>query len=323
MKSRIIILTLMLGILSVVSVQGGRRIVPETLLSDRQFGMAANFLQHYFNLLSQPLTEENEDIIRRIKDDGFTYSKGNDIKMRDLTEDADFFIDFDNGAYSACWEKEGSPIVVCEFPAKIGLMRLENKKELENHIIEMFRTASANPTSTSRPTTSIESVTAMPFSDFYVKDIGSFITPDLTHKIVYLPSEVNNRECELVCDPGKYPLESLSNMLLTGYSEKNVPIDLTIRQYGYNSTPIVTSLAKLYDIFSEEGCIPYWGVKEHAGDKVKGIYVWKNDMGGYCHLVSLEVPLSALSTEGKLKATLHSYLRLDNLKSLFADFSEQ
>lgn len=322
MKLRNLILTLMLGLLSALSVQGGRRIVPESLLTDRQFGMAANFLQLYFELLSQPLTEENEDKIRRMKDDGFTYSQGNDSKMRALTDDSDFFIDFDNGIYSACWEKDGNVLVECEFPAKIGLMRLENKKELENHIIKSFSTHTDTPPIQPLPSASMETLTAVPFSDFYVMDIGSFLTPELSHKIIYLPSEEDNTMCVMVFDAGKYPLESISNMLLTGYSENQVPVNLTVNRYGYDSTSVSTSLAKLYDIFSEEGCVPYWGVKEQKDNQVKGIYLWKNDMGGYCHLVSLEMPLSTLSSETGIKATLHSYLRLDNVKSLFAEFPE-
>ena len=111
-------------------------------------------------------------------------------------------------------------------------------------------------------------------------------------------------------------------MMMTGYSKEDPDIDLKIRQYGYGVTDVTTTLSALYNIFSEEGCTPYWGVKETTGDAVKGLYVWKNDMGGYCHVVSVEVPLEALESKHNAKATLHCYVRLDNLKSIFADYPE-
>lgn len=312
---------LMLALVSMLP-SFGKGIVPDSMLEDRQFGMATNFLQRYQQLLSTPDSEEKSDRIRRVKEDGFKYTKGNDRSFMAIPEDADFSIDFNKGVYTASWSTEGKTLVECNFPAKVGLMKIEDKKGLELLMIEKFRGRTSSADDIPLPTATIKEVSKLPFSDFYIKSNDTFITSNLSNQIIYLPSKEAIDKFEMVYDSGKFPVETISNIMMTGYSKDNLGIDLKIKQYGYGATDVPTTLSTLYDIFSEEGCDPYWGLKETTGDVVKGLYIWKNDMGGYCHVVSMEVPLEALSSKCNAKATLHCYVRLDNLKSLFADYPE-
>ncbi len=318
LKRTVVLILALVGMLPLM----GKGIVPESMLEDRQFGMATNFLQRYSQLLSTPDSEEKSDRIRRVKEDGFKYSKGNDRSFMAIPEDADFSIDFNKGVYTASWTKDGKTLVECSFPAKVGLMKIEDKKGLELLMIEKFRAQTSSAGDVPIPTATIKEVSKLPFSDFYIKSNDSFITSNLSNQIVFLPSKEAIDKFEMVYDPGIYPVETISNMMMTGYSKENLGIDLKIKQYGYEATDVATTLATLYDIFSEEGCDPYWGIKETTGEMVKGLYIWKNDMGGYCHVVSMEVPLEALSSKDNAKATLHCYVRLDNLKSLFADYPQ-
>lgn len=297
-------------------------IIPDFMLEDRRFSMATNFLQRYFQLLSMPDSEEKSDRIRRIKEDGFKYSKGNDQSFMAIPEDADFSIDFNKGVYSAIWDSKGNTLVACTFPAKVGLMKIENKKGLELLMIEKFRNHCSSGNLTTLPTAKENEVSKLPYSDFYVKYGTSFISSELSNKTLFIISEANNSTYEMVNDAGKYPIETISNIMLTGYSKVDIDIDLKIKQYGYGSTDVSTHLSDLYDILAEEGCEPFWGLKETSGDTVKGLYLWKNDMGGYCHVISIEIPMAALSSKSKAKAILQCYVRLDNLKSLFADYPD-
>ncbi len=323
MKHRFLRLTFAIHLAAICIAQSaGKSIVPDFMLEDRQFGMAANFLQRYSEIVSLPESEENADRIRRVKEDGFKYSKGNDHTLSALPENADFSIDFNKGVYSASWTVDGKTLVECSFPAKVGLMKIENKKGLELMMIDTFRNHTSSVANCSIPTATAKDVSKIQFSDFFVKNGDSFLTSDLSNKTLFFPLNEADDVYTLVYDPGKYPLETLSNILITGYSKGDIDLDLKIKQYGYDSTDVATNLASLYNIFTQEGCVPYWGVKETTADTIKGLYLWKNNMGGYCHVVSLEVPISALSSKSKAKASLNCYVRLDNLKSIFADHPE-
>ena len=321
MKARKLFILILFGLLTALGVRSGN-IIPDELLGDPKFGMAARFLNRYSYLLSLPDTEEKEDRIRRVKDDGFSYEKGNDAAFLAIPEGSDFSIDFNKGVYAAQWSVGDKVMVACRFPAKVGLMKQENKKDLELLLIDRFRSAPVSDIKQSIPSATDKDVRKIPFSDFYVRNGDSFISSKLANHTVFLPKDGDKGSFILVFDPGKYPVETVSNMFLTGYSPSRIPIELQIKQYGYASTSVDTGLAELFSIFSEEGCSPYWGLKENVGENVKGLYLWKNDMGGYCHVVSVDMPLSAISEGGKVNATLHCYVRLDNLKSLFDEYPE-
>lgn len=311
--------TIVFYILSVVNTQGECRIIPSSFLENKQFGMAADFLCRYVDLISGPETEKSIDIIRRIKDDGFTYTKGNDRDLQALTADIDFSINFEDGIYTAEWAKNGTLMVACKFPAKVGLMKLENKKGLEWMMIDKLKSNSYSGAGKDLPTALKKEVNKLPFTDFYVKEGGSYVTPDLANRVIYEAAKSKSGRCRMLHDMERYPVESLSNMLITGYDPMNMTVTLTVSQYGNEQTKLTTGISAIHGIFSEEGCVPYWGVKKQSGDKVSGVYLWKNDMGGYCHVISLDVPLSSLSSGGEITATLHAYVRLDNLKNLFEE----
>lgn len=306
-------------ILPAIKSQGECRIIPPSFLENREFGMAASFLSRYVDLISGPQTEKSADIIRRIKDDGFSYTKGNDNTLISLTADNDFSINFEDGIYYAEWGKDSRVEVACKFPAKVGLMKLENKIGLESMIIEKFRASSISGVSIDLPTASEKEVSKLPFSDFYIKDGGCYVTPQLANKVIFESAKNRAGTYRMLHDLDKYPLESLSNMLITGYDPKNMPVEMTVNQYGNEQTKLTTGISAIHGIFSEEGCVPYWGVKKQSGDMVSGVYLWKNDMGGYCHVISIDAPLSNLASGGEITATLHAYVRLDNLKNLFEE----
>ncbi len=322
MKNLSLLISIFLGVFSTFTMSGSLRGIPSSLLEDRQLGMAARFLNHYAEIVSLPQSEEKEDKLRRIKDDGFTYLAGNDATLLSLPEDVSFSLDFNKGVYTARWEKNGRVLTSCRFPAKIGLLKQGNKKDLELLMIEKLQASNGAGNPITLPMASSQELKRLPFSEFYIKDNGHYITPELASKIIYLPSKGRKDEMPLLINFGKYPVESLSNVFLTGYAPQPIQMDVTVKQYGYTSSTVETTLSDLFTLLSEEGCFPFWATKELKGDMVEGVYLWKNDMGGYCHVVNVKAPMSAVESGGKINATLFSYVRLDNLKSLFEEFPD-
>lgn len=299
---------------------GEQRIVPVDVAENSEFKYAVAFLERYNNLISGSQDESVRDSIRRVKEDGFAYTIGNDNVFRNLSGKEDFSILFNDGVYIAEWSKDGVIKVACTFPAIIGLLTFSNKIELESKFITRLAELQCKESLISRPIRLKEDLKPVMLSDFYVEDKGFYITPRLRHQLIF--SSVDNDKCKLLIDTVCYQLESLANMMLSGFSDTPKSINLKVSQYGNKVQTLDLDFATLFDALSSEGSTPYWGVDTFDGKRVKGLYVWLNSSGGFVHMLSVNVPITVLSDSDKIEAKLHCYLRLDNLKSIFEKYPE-
>lgn len=303
--------------------RGEPNIVPSTIKHSKEYRPAAEFLENYARLIAYlPGTAASNDSIRRIKEDGFSYIVGNDSQMVSLTGNEDFSIGLSGYLYTAKWSSGGTTIVECSFPANIGLLKFSNKISLEDQLIERLIAASKQSLENSLPVCPKDELTRVALSDYYLSDNGYYITPRLKNQIVYEPIPHDTVTCRLLIDSNKYQLESLANMMLSGYSTNPHNVHLQVNQYGYKDHTVEMPFANLFQLLSDEGSTPYWGVDTFNGKDVKGVYVWVNLYGGYAHLLSVNIPIDAVSTAANFTAKLHCYLRLDNLKSLFEEYNQ-
>lgn len=302
--------------------KGEPNIMPSSIKQDNRFQLASNFLEHYVHLLESPRTEEVKDSIRRIKEDGFQYIIGNDKQLVNLkgTEDFSISINNENYQYITEWSENGKTLVKCSFPANIYLLTSSNKIELENNMIRRLNEVKYKSTGIKLPKVEKSILQKVSLSNFYVADHGFYITPRLKNQITYEIDTENPDSCLMLIDTEKYQLESLSNMLLTGYSRNPQNMKVKVSQYGYKHQTIEVPLSNLFELLTEEGCIPYWGVDKYNGKVVNGVYLWINLYGGYAHLMTLESPIDAIDITSNHLVKLHCYLRLDNLKSLFEEY---
>lgn len=313
---------LLLIILSPYLVCGKESVVPTDISSNPDFRLVSNFLIKYYELLHRNQTLETSDSLRRIKEDGFKYIIGNDIKLRNLSGKENFSIIFSNNEYDVTWSNEEKPVVNCVIPANIGLLTFANKIELEDSMIESLQNAATRSQySASRPVESLDNLTKVTLSDYYVKDRGFYLTPRLRNQLVY--SSISNgsaKNCSLLIDNDRYRLESIANVLLSGYTPFPLDVQVSVKQYGSKMQTINLPFPSLYEILSENNSTPYWGVETFDGVTVSGVYIWTNRYGGYNHLLSLSIPVSILSKPSTMTATLYCYIRTDNLKSLFEEY---
>lgn len=312
--------TVIVAAFSIFPLWGRQSIVPDGVKDSPDFTLACEFLDSYVSLLDNPASVTASDTIRMVKEQGFRYLKGNDNDLGSLSGDEEFSISFNNGVYSTEWSRDGRQIVACSFPSRIDLLTFSNKIQLEDRMVKVLNGESSGRRSYVIPAMPVERLKKVEYSPFYVRDLGYYITPRLSHQVVYQPIEGSNDKCELVVNHAAYPLECVSNYMLTGFSP--YPIDLTVdvSRYGYQSTPVSISLEELFGKLSAEGSIPYWGVDEYDARTVKGLYVWLNKPGGFAHVLTVEIPVSDLSSSSTAKARMNCYVRLDNLKNLFEEF---
>ena len=288
--------------------------------SQDQFKFAIDFLNNYRSLINQPQNDSIANIIRKTKEYGFKYIKGDDSSLRKIKGDTDFSISLSNGRYLVNWLNNGRSIVECQFPANYGMMTFSNKIDLEKRMASKIENIKDSIISGHTNLVSKNELDSVDYSDLYVKDKGFYITPRLRNLTVYKDSD-SEKLCKLLTDfEGIYLLESVQNMMLTGLWPVPVMVNLSLSEYGYKKSKYHKPLAGLYSIFNEEGSIPYWGIESFDGDLVKGVYVWKNEYGGFNHVLSVEIPIEVLKNGGDINASLFCYIRTDNLKALFQEF---
>lgn len=306
-------------VLSTLTVWGERGIVPSEVSKMPEYALAASFLQGYANLLDSPQTTEVSDRIRRTKEDGFKYIMGTDNGFRQLSGREEFSISFSNGGYSASWSDCGKTKVEVSFPANIGLMTFSNKVDLEKRMIEKLSAVAESTPSQMQLIVLRESLSEISYSDYLLKDNGFYLIPRLKNQLVYKSIESSD-SCALLIDNNRYAPESIANVLLSGYSPQPLMVNVRIRQYGYKSQELEIPFSALYSLLSENGSTPYWGIESFDGKEAKGLYVWQNTYGGYNHMLTLTIPTTIITEPTTINATLHCYIRTDNLKSLFEDY---
>lgn len=120
-----------------------------------------------------------------------------------------------------------------------------------------------------------------------------------------------------VCSPSS-PLRSVSNMMLTGYANRELPMRLEINQYGFKSDTIDIALQQLTKFCENEGCRLYFGFKTHSDEFVTGTLFACNQQLAYTHLISVEFPLSILyGREDVIKAKAYFYIPIQNIPDKF------
>ncbi|MDE6561814.1 MAG: hypothetical protein K2K75_10570 [Muribaculaceae bacterium] len=299
---------------------GRPSVVPDYIRDSEDFELAYKFLDHYHELLKHSGIESVGDSLRQTRERGLKYRVGNDSRFKSLTGEEEFSLSLTDGLYSAQWRRDGNLLVECSFPSRIDLLTFSNKVELEDVMLSKLKAQDIENAVEAVPQEDMSKLRRIEYSPFYVRDLGYYITPRMSHQVVYQPLDSISNICELLVNSPKYPLECISNYMLTGYSPEPIAINLKMDRYGYQTESVTIDFGKLFRILSSEGSVPYWGVEEYDGDIVKGLYVWLNRFGGFAHIITIDIPVNTISALSKANARMHSYVRLDNLKSLFEEF---
>lgn len=129
--------------------------------------------------------------------------------------------------------------------------------------------------------------------------------------------EMKNGEISVMIDSRK-PVRSVSNILLTGVFDREIPMRLTVNRYGYRSTQADVTLQQFVNLCREEGCKLYVGIKSHDKGHVSATVFALNSKLAYNHVLSVKFPLSLLDGgEGMVEAVAYAYIPLQNVTEKF------
>lgn len=147
-----------------------------------------------------------------------------------------------------------------------------------------------------------------------IVDGGKYLS-ELIRGDIYLTENRGKRK--LLCSP-QSPTRSVGNIMLTGISEHDIPLNLTVDKYGYKADSISITLQQLVAFCQAEGCKLYFGVKTQDERTLKGTLFALNEKLAYNHVFAVEFPLAILKGEEcGLRGTLYCYIPLQNVTEKF------
>lgn len=152
---------------------------------------------------------------------------------------------------------------------------------------------------------------------FCIVSNGCYLSNEIRSDLYLNKKKDNGQEYVVLIDKAK-PLQSITNILLTGCINRDIPMMLTIDKYGYSKVKLEVSLQQVLRFFFQDGCSPYLGIKTYDGTVLTATLFALNTKMGYNHMLSLEVPLSILLEEtGTIKGEVYVYTPLQNITEKF------
>lgn len=150
--------------------------------------------------------------------------------------------------------------------------------------------------------------------DILIASNGSYLS-DQIRSDLYLQKGADKNS--LIVDSER-PLQSVNNILLTGYFNQEIPLELTIDKYGYLKSKLKITLQQFISYCRREKCKLYIGIKTRTNDQITTTLFALNTQMAYNHTISLDFPLSILRDgTGVIKGTLYAYTPLQNITEKF------
>ncbi|MBR1712287.1 MAG: hypothetical protein IJ722_02635 [Alloprevotella sp.] len=117
----------------------------------------------------------------------------------------------------------------------------------------------------------------------------------------------------------RYPLESLTNLLLNRLNRAELLLPLAHHQYGGRVENVTTPLQTLFDVLARQAEL-YCDVTAATADMLKAVLIMHFPGRDEIHLLTVEVPPAQLFAPGGGRAThadLYTNIPQANIKSLF------
>lgn len=150
--------------------------------------------------------------------------------------------------------------------------------------------------------------------DILIASNGSYLSEQIRSDL-YLQKEADRNR--LIVDRER-PLQSVNNILLTGYFDREIPLELTVDKYGYLKSNLKITLQQFICYCRREKCKLYIGIKNRTDDQISTTLFALNTQMAYNHTISLDFPLSILwDGTGVIKGTLYVYTPLQNITEKF------
>ena len=269
-----------------------------------------DFIERY--LLELDLRLDGRSREQRMDLDQVVMPKGTMSLLYAITPETPFQIEaIPRRMFRFTWIINGQEVVL-SFPASCQLILGANAIELEliaekdiQRIIPMTSSDIINDWATAKVSKS---------QGLLVIEGESYVS-ELIRSDIFLKEENGTRT--LLCD-SLTPTKSISNIMLTGLFEREIPMTLRLNRYGHQVDTFETTLQQFISFCKLEGCQLFFGIKSIGKEELSGALFASNEKLGYNHLLSFVFPLNILKGEDQtVRGTSYVYIPLNQLEEEF------
>lgn len=247
-----------------------------------------DFLERYLLEMDLNLDDKTPEV--KMDLDQVTTVKGNIRMLYQLTPNSDVKFELDvisRKMYRVSCEF-GNKNVRIVFPVNNELLTGANMMELEEIFkrdVQRMLTISGDALIIDWSDTKVSRA-----KDALIVDGGTYLSKMIRGSL-YL-TETNGVR-KLYCDR-KNAARSVSNILLTGLFERDIPLKMDIDRYSGKTDSVEVTLQQFIAYCKAERCKLYFGVKTILQDVLTGTLFAYNEGYSYDHMLSLSFPLSIL-----------------------------
>lgn len=153
--------------------------------------------------------------------------------------------------------------------------------------------------------------------EYAIVEGGSYLSPSIRADRYYRLDSI--LEWIPVCSTSK-PYWSAANTVLSPVMLGDFQLNCTLDMYGYKDATFQIGMEQWVAQTLHEGCKMYFGVKSRTPKTVRGTLFCPNPSGGYCHMMSVEIPVEMFDRgQGILEGRLYAYVPLHNIDQGYFD----
>ena len=302
----------------------GYRLFAPQLAEHYQNEPLFRFIERYLLELDLRIDGKAPDL--RMDVDQVVFTRGNPALLRTLTPESNFSFDLEeirNRFYRLTWTLGGTEgrEVSLVIPANCQLIMGANAIELE----QLAERDILRATPFDRKTVLNRWAESEGFrgEGVLILDGGAYMSRYIRGDL-YISEQLGRDHP--VCTLWQ-PIQSVSNLMLTGIGPGIYPLALTMNRYGGKRDLLDVTLSQYIAFFLFFGCKLYFGVKQKNDTAVTGALFAYNAKYAYTHLLDVTFPISLLGDKPaeneRIRCTAYVYIPLKLLddKLFTQDFS--
>lgn len=267
-----------------------------------------DFLERY--LLARLATLANTEDATKMQWDKVHFNVGTAataLKIDTLTMFGSEYVDLH--AYRASWSVNDKKVLELSFDMNYQLMVGCDAVELEHRFMRHLSRYQPHAASSAVASQLPQEGTEYTWQDSY------YMSP-MVRNDIYYTRKSKKKSWQLVNDASR-ATKTINNWLVAPDGDNNLPLVLTIDRYGYETDSVQTTYRTWQQLCMDEGCQPYYGLKGKENGVYQGTVFMVNRTGGYVHLLSINIPESALQDDKQVLSTarLYAYIPLYNVSA--------
>lgn len=282
----------------------GFKVFNRKFINERQ-SCVSDFVERY--LIELALKENIEAAIQQLDNDDIVIGKGELRDLYQLNDSMNFNISIVGfKGYRIAWLRSDSEFVSITFPMDYQLLSGCNSIELEENYIRNLNRFIVSDTTHCHQQIDIADTT----HTYHIEEGGAFLSGAIRNDRYY---QKTSEGWSLICEKEKLYWTSF-NIALSVVPVGDFNLLCTLDKYGYKTSTFLLPIHKWVDYCIGEGGEAYFGIKGKDSTKVFGTIIVPFEEKGYCHMMKLEIPISAIeSKNGTIEGRLYVYVPLHNL----------